>query len=268
MIQRSLAEAVSELVRDGDELALEGFTHLVPFAAAHEIIRQGRTELALVRMTPDVVYDQLIGMGRVRRLTFSYGGNPGVGSLHRFRDAVEQGWPRPLELVEHSHAGLAAAYAAGAARLPFGVLRGYEGTDLAAGNPSVAAVESPFDGERVSAVRAINPDVAIIHAQHADRHGNVMLWGLAGVQKEAVLAARRTIVTVEEIVDELAPRPHSTFLPAWVLDAVVAVPGGAWPSYADGYSVRDNVFYAAWDEISRDRDRFGDWMREHVLEAA
>ena len=148
------------------------------------------------------------------------------------------------------------------------MLRGYDGTDLAAGNPSVAAVECPFDGERVSAVRALNPDVAIIHAQQADRHGNVMLWGLAGVQKEAVLAARRAIVTVEEVVDELAPRPHSVVLPAWVLDAVVAVPGGAWPSYADGYSVRDNDFYAAWDEISRDRDRFADWMREHVLEAA
>ena len=268
VIQPSLSDAVAELVRDGDELALEGFTHLVPFAAAHEIIRQGREELALIRMTPDVVYDQLIRMGRARRLTFSYGGNPGVGSLHRFRDAVEHGWPRPLEVVEHSHAGLAAAYAAGAARLPFGVLRGYEGTDLAAENPSVASVESPFDGERVSAVRAINPDVAVIHAQHADRRGNVMLWGLVGVQKEAVLAARRAIVTVEEVVDELVARPHSVFLPAWVLDAVVVVPGGAWPSYADGYSVRDNGFYAAWDEISRDRERFTDWMREHVLEAA
>ena len=268
VIHPSLSDAVAELVRDGDELALEGFTHLVPFAAAHEIIRQGREELALVRMTPDVVYDQLIGMGRARRLTFSYGGNPGVGSLHRFRDAVEHGWPRPLEVVEHSHAGLAAAYAAGAARLRFGVLRGYEGTDLAAQNPSVASVESPFDGERVSAVRAITPDVAVIHAQHADRRGNVMLWGLTGVQKEAVLAARRAIVTVEEVVDELVARPHSVFLPAWVLDAVVVVPGGAWPSYADGYSVRENGFYAAWDEISRDRQRFTEWMREHVLEAA
>lgn len=262
----SLSDAVAEHVRDGDELALEGFTHLVPFAAAHEIVRQGREDLALVRMTPDVVYDQLIGMGRVRRLTFSYGGNPGVGSLHRFRDAVEHGWPRPLEVVEHSHAGLAAAYAAGAAHLPFGVLRGYEGTDLASENASVASLESPFGGERVSAVRAINPDVAVIHAQHADRRGNVMLWGLAGVQKEAVLAAKRAVVTVEEVVDELVPRPHSVVLPAWVLDAVVVRPGGAWPSYADGYSTRDNAFYAAWDEISRDRERFAEWMREHVLE--
>ena len=262
-----LADAISEHVRDGDQLALEGFTHLIPFAAAHEIVRQGRRELSLVRMTPDVVYDQLIGMGCARQLTFSYGGNPGVGSLHRFRDAVEQGWPRRLEVVEHSHAGLAAAYAAGAARLPFGVLRGYEGTDLLAENDSVAAVDSPFTGERVSAVRAINPDVAIIHAQQADRRGNVMLWGLAGVQKEAVLASTRAIVTVEEVVEELEPRPHSVVLPAWVLEAIAVVPGGTWPSYADGYSVRDNAFYAAWDEISRDRERFTEWMREHVLEA-
>jgi len=261
-----LPDAVAEHVRDGDELALEGFTHLVPFAAAHEIIRQGRRELALVRMTPDVVYDQLIGMGCARRLTFSYGGNPGVGSLHRFRDAVEHGWPRELEVVEHSHAGLAAAYAAGAAHLPFGVLRGYEGTDLLTENASVAQIESPFDGERVSAVKAINPDVAIVHAQHADRRGNVMLWGLAGVQKEAVLAARRAIVTVEEVVEELEPKPHAVVLPAWVLDAIVVLPGGAWPSYAAGYSVRDNAFYSEWDEISRDRERFSAWMREHGLE--
>jgi len=261
-----LSDAVAEHVRDGDEIALEGFTHLVPFAAGHEIIRQGRRELALVRMTPDVIYDQLIGMGCARQLTFSYGGNPGVGSLHRFRDAVEHGWPRDLAVVEHSHAGLAAAYAAGAARLPFGVLRGYEGTDLLTENSSVAQIESPFGGERVSAVKATNPDVAIIHAQHADRRGNVMLWGLAGVQKEAVLAAKRAIVTVEEVVEELEPRPHAVVLPAWVLDAVVVLPGGAWPSYATGYSVRDNTFYSEWDEISRDRERFGAWMREHVLE--
>ena len=263
-----LSDAVAEHVHDGDELALEGFTHLIPFAAAHEIVRQGRRDLSLVRMTPDVVYDQLIGMGCARRLTFSYGGNPGVGSLHRFRDAVEHGWPRLLEVVEHSHAGLAAAYAAGAARLPFGVLRGYEGTDLVAENDSVAAVESPFTGERVSAVKAINPDVAVIHAQQADRRGNVMLWGLAGVQKEAVLAARRALVTVEEVVDELEPRPHSVFLPTWVLDAIVVVPGGTWPSYAAGYSVRDNAFYAGWDEISRDRERFTEWMHANVVERA
>ena len=251
----SLADAVAEHVRDGDEVALEGFTHLIPFAAGHEIVRQGRRDLALVRMTPDVIYDQLIGMGCARRLTFSYGGNPGVGSLHRFRDAVEHGWPRDLEVVEHSHAGLAAAYAAGAARAS------RSASCAATREPtcwprtgSVAPVTSPFTGERVSAVRAINPDVAVIHAQHADRRGNVMLWGLAGVQKEAVLAAKRAIVTVEEVVEALEPRPHSVVLPAWVLEAVVVQPGGAWPSYAAGYSVRDNAFYADWDEISRDRD--------------
>jgi glutaconate CoA-transferase subunit A len=248
-------------------VALEGFTHLIPFEAAHEIIRQGRRELTLVRMTPDLVYDQLIGMGCAERLVFSYGGNPGVGSLHRFRDAVEHGWPRPLAVVEHSHAGMANAYAAGAARLPFAVLRGYAGTDLGAQSEVVAFLDCPFTGQRLTAVRALNPDVAVIHAQQADRNGNVMLWGLSGVQKEAVLAAGAAIVTVEEIVPTLEPRPHSVFLPAWTLSAVSVVPGGAWPSYAAGYSVRDNDFYAAWDEISRDRDRFTAWMREHVLAA-
>jgi glutaconate CoA-transferase subunit A len=261
-----LAEAVAEHVHDGDHVALEGFTHLIPFAAGHEVIRQRRTGLTLVRMTPDVIYDQMIGMGCAERLIFSYGGNPGVGSLHRFRDAVERGWPVPLALVEHSHAGLANAYVAGASRLPFGVLRGYAGTDLS--GRSVALVTCPFTGDRLTAVRAVNPDVAIIHAQQADRRGNVMLWGLSGVQKEAVLASKRAIATVEELVDRLEPRPHAVVLPSWVLTAVSVVPGGSWPSYADGYSVRDNEFYAAWDEISRDRDRFGAWMREHVLEAS
>ena len=252
-------------VRDGDSVALEGFTHLIPFAAGHEIVRQGRQELTLVRMTPDLVYDQMIGVGAATRLVFSYGGNPGVGSLHRFRDAVENGWPRPLEVLEHSHAGMANAYVAGAARLPFAVLRGYAGTDLATRNPSVAFVDCPFSGQRLTAVQALNPDVAVIHAQQADRHGNVMLWGLSGVQKEAVLAASRAIVTVEEIVPELTARPHSVILPSWTIAAVAVVPGGAWPSYAAGYSVRDNDFYAAWDAISRDRDRFTAWMQEHVL---
>ena len=260
-----LHEAIAEHVNDGMTVALEGFTHLIPFAAGHELIRQGRRELTLVRMTPDLIYDQLIGMGCARKLIFSYGGNPGVGSLHRFRDAVENGWPQPLEIVEHSHAGLANAYAAGAAGLPFAVLRGYAGTDLATHNPLVSFVDCPFTGESLSAVRAVTPDVTIVHAQQADRRGNVQLWGLAGVQKEAALAAKAAIVTVEEIVDELQPRPHSVVLPAWTLAAVCHVPGGAHPSYAAGYSTRDNDFYSAWDEISRDRDRFLDWMREHVL---
>ena len=262
-----LADAVAEQVADGDTVALEGFTHLIPFAAGHEIVRQGRRDLTLVRMTPDVVYDQLIGMGCARRLVFSYGGNPGVGSLHRMRDAVENDWPAPLELVEHSHAGLANAYVAGASRLPFAVLRGYAGTDLEHSG-DVAFVECPFTGQRVSAVRAINPDVAIVHAQHADRDGNVMLWGLCGVQKEAVLAADRAIVTVEEVVDRLEPRPHAVVLPSWVVTAVCHVPNGAWPSYAHDYSKRDNAFYSAWDEIARDRARFRAWMDEHVVSAS
>jgi glutaconate CoA-transferase, subunit A len=269
-VRLPLAEAIATHVRDGDVVALEGFTHLIPFAAGHEIIRQGRRDLTLVRMTPDVVYDQLIGMGCAARMIFSYGGNPGVGSLHRMRDAVEHGWPAPLELVEHSHAGLANAYVAGASRLPFGVLKGYAGTDLeerGQQSGAIAFVECPFTGQRLSAVRAINPDVTVIHAQQADRAGNVMLWGLTGVQKEAVLAADRAIVTVEEIVDELEPRPHAVVLPAWVVTAIAHVPNGAWPSYAHDYSKRDNRFYAAWDEIARDRDRFRGWMEEHVLSA-
>jgi glutaconate CoA-transferase subunit A len=264
----SLAEAVEELVHDGDVVALEGFTHLIPHAAGHELIRRGRRELTLVRMTPDVVYDQLIGMGCARRLVFSWGGNPGVGSLHRFRDAVENGWPAPLELDEHSHAGMAARYAAGAANLPFGVLRGYAGTELAARSAAVASIACPFTGEELTAVPALRPDVGIIHAQRADGAGNVQLWGIVGVQKEAVLASRRAIVTVEEVVDELEPLPGALVLPSWVVDAVCVAPRGAHPSYAHGYYNRDNGFYVAWDAISRDRDAFTEWMRRHVLETA
>jgi glutaconate CoA-transferase subunit A len=262
-----LPDAVAAHVNDGDILALEGFTHLIPFAAGHEIIRQERRDLTLVRLTPDLIYDQMIGMGCAAKMIFSYGGNPGVGSLHRMRDAVENSWPRPLALIEHSHAGMANAYVAGASRLPFGILRGYAGTDLVDHNDCVAFIECPFTGERLTAVRAVNPDVAVIHAQQADRQGNVMLWGLSGVQKEAVLAAERSIVTVEELVDELEPRPHSVILPSWVISAVCVVPGGSAPSYAAGYSVRDNDFYSEWDDIARDRDRFTEWMREHVVEA-
>ena len=262
----SLADAIRELVLDEHVVALEGFTHLIPHAAAHELIRQGRRELTLVRMTPDVIYDQLIGMGSARKLVFSWGGNPGVGSLHRLRDAVENGWPQPLELEEHSHAGMAAAYAAGASNLPFGVLRGYEGTDLAA-HTRVAFITCPFTGERLAAVPAHRPDVGIVHAQQADRKGNVQLWGITGIQKEVVLASARSIVTVEEIVDELEPVPGGVVIPSWVFDAVACVPGGARPSYAHGYYERDNDFYVAWDEISRERDAFTQWMREHVLEA-
>jgi glutaconate CoA-transferase subunit A len=262
----SLADAVRQLVRDGDTVALEGFTHLIPSAAGHELIRQGRRDLTLVRMTPDLVYDQLIGMGCARKLVFSWGGNPGVGSLHRLRDAVENGWPIPLELEEHSHAGMAAAYAAGAANLPFGVLRGYAGGDLAA-HTTVATITCPFTGEELAAVPAHRPDVGIVHAQQADRRGNVQLWGITGVQKETVLASSRAIVTVEEIVDELELRPGGVVLPGWAIDAVVHAPGGAHPSYAHGYYDRDNDFYVAWDPISRERGSFTAWMHEHVLEA-
>jgi len=263
----TLSDAVRELVRDGDVVALEGFTHLIPQAAGHELVRQGRRDLTLVRMTPDLVYDQLIGMGCARKLVFSWGGNPGVGSLHRLRDAVEHGWPAPLELEEHSHAGMAAAYAAGAANLPFGVLRGYEGGDLPS-RTRVARIACPFTGEQLAAVPAHRPDVGIVHAQQADRHGNVQLWGITGIQKETVLASRRSIVTVEEIVDELELRSGGVVIPGWVVDAVCLAPGGAHPSYAHGYYGRDNGFYRAWDEISRDRDRFRGWMRRHVLETA
>jgi glutaconate CoA-transferase subunit A len=262
-----LAEAVSELVHDGDVVALEGFTHLIPHAAGHELIRQGRRDLTLVRLTPDLVYDQLIGTGSARKLVFSWGGNPGVGSLHRLRDAVENGWPQPLELEEHTHAGMAAAYAAGASNLPFGILRGYRGTDLAS-RTRVASLTCPFTGEEVEAVPAIRPDVGIIHAQQADESGSVQLWGIAGVQKEAVLAARRSIVTVEEIVPRLEPRPGGVVLPSWTLTAVAVVPGGAHPSYAHGYYDRDNGFYERWDAISRDRDVFGAWIERHVLATA
>ncbi|MCE6995259.1 CoA transferase subunit A [Saccharothrix sp. S26] len=255
-----LPEAVAHVVRDGDTVAFEGFTHLIPFAAGHEVIRQGRRDLTLVRMTPDVLYDQLIGAGCARKLVFSWGGNPGVGSLHRFRDAVQNGWPRPLELEEHSHAGMANRYVAAASGLPFAVLRGYTGTDLPAQTANIAAVTCPFTGEVLTAVAALRLDAAVVHAQRADRHGNVQLWGITGVQKEAVLAATRSLVTVEEVVDELEPRPGAVVLPSWVVDYVAEAPGGAHPSYAHDYSVRDNDFYVAWDEISRDREKFAQWL--------
>ncbi|SHK81420.1 glutaconate CoA-transferase subunit A [Pseudonocardia thermophila] len=258
----SLPEAVAELVHDGDAVALEGFTHLIPFAAGHEIIRQERRDLTLVRMTPDLVYDQMIGAGCAAKLVFSWGGNPGVGSLHRMRDALANGWPRPLEIEEHSHAGMANRYVAGASGLPFAVLRGYLGTDLPLHTSTVATVTCPFTGEELAAVAALNPDVTIVHAQRADRAGNVQLWGITGVQKEAVLAAKRSLVTVEEIVDELEPTPGAIVLPAWVIDAVAVAPRGAAPSYAQGYYDRDNAAYRAWDAISRDRDRFTAWLEE------
>jgi glutaconate CoA-transferase subunit A len=219
-------------------------------------------------MTPDVLYDQLIGAGCARKLVFSWGGNPGVGSLHRFRDAVQNGWPHPLELEEHSHAGMANRYVAAASGLPFAVLRGYTGTDLPAQTANIASVTCPFTGEVLTAVAALELDAAVVHAQRADRRGNVQLWGIVGVQKEAVLASAHSIVTVEEIVDELEPHPGAVVLPAWTVDAVCEVPGGAHPSYAMGYSVRDNAFYQAWDDVARERDTFTAWVERHILGTA
>ncbi len=264
----SLAEAIAADVHDGDIIAMEGFTHLIPHAAGHEVIRQGRRDLTLVRMTPDVIYDQLIGAGCARKLIFSWAGNPGVGSLHRFRDAVENAWPAPLGIEEHSHAGMANRYLAGASGLPFAILRGYRGTDLPAHTAGVADIVCPFTGETLTAVAAICPDVTVFHAQRADRRGNVQYWGITGVQKEALLAARRSIATVEEIVDELDPRPGAVVLPSWSVTHVALAPGGAHPSYALDYSVRDNDFYVAWDAISRDRASFLAWMDEHVFGTA
>src|SRR5271154_4766967 len=227
----SLPDAVDALVSDGDSVALEGFTHLIPFAAGHEILRQGRRDLELIRMTPDILFDQMIGLGAARRLVFSYGGNPGVGSLHRFRDAIEHDWPHAIEVEEHSHAGMANRYAAGAAAMPMAIMRGYVGTDLPV-HTLIATVTCPFTGEKLTAVPALNPQVAIVHAQEADRDGNVQLWGIPGVQKEAVLAAQRSLVTVERIVDELEPRPGGVVLPSWMIDAVAEAPGGSQPSYS------------------------------------
>ena len=262
----SLKEAVAAHVEDGDSVALEGFTHLIPYAAGHEIIRQGRKNLTLIRMTPDVIYDQLIGMGCARKMIFSWGGNPGVGSLHRFRDAVEKHWPHQLKIEEHAHADMANAYEAGAAGLPCAIFRGYLGSQLPEVNPTVKAVTCPFTGESLAAVPALNPDVAVIHAQQADRAGNVLIWGITGVQKQVILAAKKSIVTVEEIVDQISPSANATVLPNWTVTAIAEVPGGAAPSYAEGYYDRNNAFYKAWDPIARDRDQFQRWMQEHVLD--
>ena len=257
-----LSEAIAEFVRDGDTIALEGFTHLIPYAAGHEIIRQKRRNLTLIRMTPDVLYDQMIGAGCATKLRFSWGGNPGVGSLHRLRDAVEKGWPQPLAI--HEHAGMAVAYAAGASHLPFGILRGYAGTDLTP-HTTVQFIECPFTGEKLAAVKAIRPDVTVIHAQKADRKGNELLWGIVGAQKEAIMAAERAIVTVEEIVDKLDAPPNAVILPAWILSAVSEVKYGAFPSYTHGYYPRNNAFYKQWDVISKDRDTFLAWIDKHIM---
>ncbi len=265
---QSLRDAVAENLNDGDVAAFEGFTHLIPHAAAHEAIRQGFKDLTLVRMTPDVVYDQMVGMGMAKKLIFSYLGNPGVGLLRRCRDSVENGYPRTVELEEHSHAGMANAYEAGAAGLPLAVFRGYKGAGLAEVNPNIKSITCPFTGEELAAIPAIRPDVSFIHAQKADKKGNVLVEGIIGIQKEAVLAAKRSVVTVEEVVDNFDDvHTNCCILPQWAITSIVEVPGGAHPSYAHGYYIRDNAAYLEWDKIAADRDLFTKWMTENVLEA-
>ena len=262
---KSLKEAISEYVSDGDMIAIEGFTHLIPFAAAHEIIRQGKTNLTAVRLTPDLVYDQLIGSGCISKVIFSFVGNPGVGSLHRFRDAYLNNWPKPLEIEEHTHAGLTNRYIAGASGLPFAILRGYSGSDLIKETKNIAFINSPFSNEQILAVAAINPDITIIHAQQADINGNVMLWGIVGSSKEAIFAAKKVIVTVEEIVDKFQPQFNSIIIPAVLINCVVLQPNGAWPSYASGYYERDNDQYIKWDVISKDRESFQEWLQSEIF---
>ena len=259
----SLREAVAAHVHDGDTLAIEGFTHLISFAAGHEVIRQGRRGLTLARLTPDLVYDQMVAAGCASKLVFSWLGNPGVGSLHAIRRAIEAG---QLEIEEYSHHGMVARYAAGASRLPFFPLRSYDGSDLAAANPQIRRVASPYDGEEIAVVPPLNPDVTIIHAQRADADGNVQAWGIVGVQREAALAARRVIAVVEELVDTSVIRhdPDRTLLPGTVVAAVCVEPFGAHPSFAQGHYDRDNAFYRDWDAVSRDPDRLQAWLDEWV----
>jgi len=261
-----MKDAVARLVRDGDVVVIEGFTHLICFAAAHEIIRQRRRDLTLCRLTPDLVYDQLIAAGCARKLVFSWAGNPGVGSLHALRRAIEKGTPAPLEIEEYSHFGMVARLSAGAAKMPFWPLHDYRGSDLPAVNPLIRAVTCPYTGEELATVPALNPDVTIVHAQRSDADGNAQIWGLYGVQKEAAFAAKRVIVVVEEIVDASVVRadPNRTVIPGLIVDAVVCEPWGAHPSYAQGYYDRDNDFYVAWDEVSREDARLQEWLGEFV----
>lgn len=263
-----LDQAVRDNLKDGDTVAFEGFTHLIPHAAGHEVIRQGFKDLTLVRMTPDVIYDQMIGMGMAKKVIFSYAGNPGVGLLRRMRDAIENGYPRSIETVEHSHAAMANAYEAGAAGLPCAVFRGYKGADLPKVNPDIKSVTCPFTGEELAAIPAHRPDVTFIHAQKANEKGDVLIEGIVGVQKEAALAAKKVVVTVEEIVPDFAGmHPNLTVLPHWTVTAIAVVKGGAHPSYTHGYYDRDNAAYLEWDKVSADRELFAKWMDENVLSA-
>jgi len=262
----TMKDAIDRFVHDGDTIVIEGFTHLICFAAGHEIIRQRRRDLTLCRLTPDLIYDQLIGAGCVRRLVFSWAGNPGAGPLHALRRAVEQGVPNSIELEEYSHFGMVARLSAGAAKLPFYPLRDYKGSDLPRVNPQIKTVTCPFTGEELAAVPALNPDTAIIHVQRADENGNAHVWGLMGVQKEAAFASRRTIVVAEEIVPESAIRsdPNRTLIPGLIVDAVVHEPFGCHPSYAQGYYDRDNDFYVGWREISQDVEKFNAYLDEWI----
>jgi glutaconate CoA-transferase subunit A len=266
MKRTTMRDAIRELVHDGDTIAIEGFTHLICFAAAHEIIRQRKRDLTLCRLTPDMIYDQMIAAGVCKKLVFSYAGNPGVGSLQAFRRAVEKGEPRPLELDEYSHFGLVARYLAGAARLPFYPLYSYAGSDLPKVNPQIRQVQSPYDDTPIFVVPPLNPDVAILHAQRADESGNTQIWGLTGVQKEAAFASKRVIVVVEELVDASVIRgdPNRTLIPGLIVDAIVVEPWGAHPSYVQGSYDRDNAFYVEWDTISREASTLDAWLREWV----
>jgi glutaconate CoA-transferase subunit A len=264
----SLSEAVRLNLHSGETVAFEGFTHLIPHAAAHEAIRQGITDLTLIRMTPDIVYDQIIGMGLAKKVVFSYAGNPGVGLLRRMRDAIENQYPRPIETVEHSHSAMAQAYEAGASGLPLAVFRGYKGADLPKVNPDIKTVTCPFTGEVLAAIPSHRPDVTFIHAQKASAKGDILIEGIIGVQKEAALAAKRVVVTVEEVVPDFKGlHPNLCILPHWTVSAIAVVPGGAHPSYTHGYYRRDNATYLEWDKISADRELFSAWMKTNVLGA-
>lgn len=262
----SMQEAISEFVHDGDTIAIEGFTAFICYAAAHEILRQGQKELTLCRMTPDVIYDQMIAAGCAKKLIFSYMGNPGVGPLYCIRRATEKGIPQPIELEEYSHFGTICRYMAGAARLPFFPINSFIGDDLPSKNPKIMFIESPYNGQKIAVVPPLNPDLTIIHAQRADTNGNTQAWGLLGVQKEAALAAKKIVVVVEEIVDERIIRndPNRTILPSLMVDAVVKEPYGAHPSYVQGYHDRDNIFYLEWARISRDESATKAWLDEWV----
>ena len=261
----SMKEAVASLVKNGDTVVIEGFTHLICFAAGHELIRAGKKDLTLARLTPDLVYDQLIHAGVAKKLVFSWAGNPGVGSLHAFRRAVEAK-PPTLAIEEYSHFGMVARFSAGAANLPFWPLRNYDHTDIPKANPRIKTVDCPFTGEKLAAVPALRPDVTIVHAQRADKSGNTQIWGLMGVQKEAAFASKKVIVVVEELVDESVIRadPNRTLIPGLQVDAVVVEPWGAHPSYAQGYYDRDNDFYVAWDKIAREKATFDQYLDEFV----